>query len=115
MHSDDLDDILDGRRAELEARFRELEYEAEIERLRQQSPGTDTGAGDEPSAPAGDGEPDPLADLKAALEKEKDNPRYLLVLCPHCGAKNRMNLVQARAKNPICVPPKDEVPDTHRF
>lgn len=109
MDSDDLDDFLDGRKAELEARFRKLEFDAEIEKLRYQSGGTP--ASDDPAAPPADSdsEPDPLADLKAALEHEQDSPRYLLVLCPHCNAKNRMNLVQARAKNPVCGGCKEDL------
>jgi hypothetical protein len=106
---DDLDP-LDDRQAELEARFRELERDAEIERLRAQQ-----GAGPSRSAPPPDaqkptagGAADPLASMKAALERdgapsaEAAGELYLLVLCPHCQAKNRMSLTRVRTQNPIC-------------
>ena len=99
MNSDDLDDFLDGRGAEIEARFRRLELDAEIARMRQHPGGK---APDDVPPPSSGGQEDPLADLKAALEQEQDRPRYLLVLCPHCEGKNRMSLTRARTMNPVC-------------
>lgn len=103
---DDLDDDpLADRSAELEARFRELERDAEIEKLRAQqggSPGDGTSA--PPRARPVPGSEDPLAKMKAALdgEEQPDAERYLLVLCPSCNAKNRMSLTKVRTQNPIC-------------
>jgi len=110
---DDVDDVLDDRRAELEARFQELERDAEIERLRQQAgaPPRDRQpppAGEKPSAgekpPAGEkpSAGDPLAGMKAALDTEGELERYLLVICPHCDAKNRMSLTRVRTAKPVC-------------
>jgi hypothetical protein len=109
--NDDGDDPLDNRSAELEARFRELEHEAEIERLRahaggkapraerseQRQPGT--------ASPAAGEARDPLADLKAAVDgasEPTEAERYLLVECPHCQAKNRMSLSRVRTATPVC-------------
>lgn len=106
---DDLDP-LDDRQAEIEARFRELERDAEIERLRAQQGAGSGRSGPPPDGgkPAG-GAPDPLASMKAALERDEapspdaaPGERYLLVLCPHCQAKNRMSLTRVRTQNPIC-------------
>jgi len=99
---DDDFDPLDDRQAELEARFRELERDAEIERLRGKSAAP---SGEKPRPGPGSKAADPLADMKAALEREGDTPeleRYLIVLCPHCQAKNRMSLSKVRTQNPIC-------------
>ena len=103
---DDLDDLLDGRKAEVEERFRELEHEEEIERLRQK-------AGAPPRPPQGEKRPagapdpgsapgeDPLADLKAAVSGAEVE-RYLLVECPHCQGKNRVAVSKLRRLNPVC-------------
>jgi hypothetical protein len=107
---DDIDDVLDDRKADLEARFRELEREAEIERMRggapRAEPGSPPPAEPKPSAAsgpkAGGADRDPLADLKAAVEGGAALERYLLVLCPHCDAKNRMSLAKVRTASPIC-------------
>jgi hypothetical protein len=101
---DDRDD-LDDQAAELEARFRELEQEAELEKLR-----SHTGASPTPrpsDARPGQGlaeepVPDPLADLKSALDGGEPVARFLLALCPHCGAKNRVSLARVRTGSPIC-------------
>jgi len=104
MDPDDLDDLLDDRKADLEARFQELEREAEIERLRQtggagaSSPPRDPGPADAPAAPGAD----PLADMKAVFESDQELERYLLVVCPDCGAKNRMSLTRVRTAKPVC-------------
>jgi hypothetical protein len=114
---DDIDDLLDDRKADLEARFRELERDAEIERMRggaprpegragpppaePQRPSAGAGANAEPPAASG-AKADPLADLKAAVEGSAPLERYLLVLCPHCDAKNRMSLGKVRTASPVC-------------
>ncbi len=105
MSSDDLDDVLDDREADLEARFRELERQAEIDRLRAESGAAPRAAPEgEPAPPPGQkaGAPDPLADLKAAVEGSAELPLYLLVLCPHCEGKNRVSLAKVRSLRPIC-------------
>jgi ribosomal protein L40E len=112
MTHDEHDDPLDDNRDELEARFRELEQDAEIERLRQE-------AGRAPaSGPRGAGASttdDDLSDLKASVDHgdqapeaeadadaEADAEAYLLVICPECGARNRTSLRKVRASQPIC-------------
>ena len=115
---DDLDDLLDGRKAEVEERFRELEHEEEIERLREkagaprrppQSGDARPGGGEQgapgPNAAPGD---DPLADLKAAVSGSEVE-RYLLVECPHCQGKNRVALSKLRRLNPVCGRCKQEL------
>ena len=104
--TDDLDDLLDDGRAELEARFQELEREAEIESMRQES-GRSATPPDRATPDAEDGEPkgseaDPLSEMKDALDSDEELERYLLVLCPGCGAKNRMSLTRVRTAKPIC-------------
>jgi hypothetical protein len=105
-NDDDLDDLLDDRRADLEARFRELEHEAEIERLRAQSGGAPkpppTAKKGEGGTPPASGETDPLADLKAAVGSNAPLERYMLVLCPRCEAKNRLSLTKVRTLNARC-------------
>ena len=102
----DLDDLLDGgKRAEMEARFRELEREAEIEELRRKAGVPPGAAGDAPDpgkARRKPAAPDPLADMKAALNSDEPLERYLLVLCPACDARNRMSLTRVRGADPIC-------------
>jgi len=111
MDPDDLDDPLGSKEAELEARFRELEHQAEVERLRTAAGGgahEPASATEPPSAGSAGGghatasNPDPLGDLKAAVSGEAKLERYLLVLCPHCQAKNRMSLTKVRTLGPIC-------------
>jgi hypothetical protein len=110
MDPDDLDDLLDGGRAEMEERFRELERQEEVERLRAQAGVAPPGSpGDERNAPAGSRPPgstppaaeDPLSDLKAAVEGAEVE-RYLLVECPHCQGKNRVALSKLRRLDPVC-------------
>ena len=124
MTHDDHDDLLDDGRAELEARFRELEQDAEIERLRRET-GRRPAAG---RAATGTGSTDDdLSDLKASLDDEDHGPadddedhgpadddedhgpadddddeEYLLVLCPACGARNRTSLRRVRTSQPLC-------------
>jgi hypothetical protein len=117
---EDLDDLLDDRRADLEARFRELEHEAEIERLRGQSGGSSKKAPPAASAPepsatgTATGESDPLADLKAAVDGSAPLERYMLVLCPHCEAKNRLSLTKVRTLNGRCGRCKKDLSYTKR-
>lgn len=110
-----MDDILDGDRSRLEARFRELELQAEVERMRREQGGAPSaGASSSARATAGD-DADPLADMKAALggdEKAASSApqsepgaaveRYVLAICPHCDAKNRISLTRLRSANPRC-------------
>lgn len=120
MDPDDLDDFLNGNRADLEARFRELEQEAEIERIRQESGAPpppkerdrsaerDRGQSEqgEGGGPSGG---DPLSEMKAALDSDGELERYLLVICPHCDAKNRMSLTKVRSMTPVCGRCKQEL------
>lgn len=112
MDPDDLDDFLDGKRADLEARFEELENEAEIDRMRKNAgappprreraaapDGDDDKASASAGAAAGD---DPLSDMKDALDGDGEMERYLLVVCPGCKAKNRMSLKKVRTAAPKC-------------
>lgn len=108
MSGDDHDELdpLDDRQAEIEARFRRLERDAEIERLRAES-GRGPRADARPAGGSAPGVPDPLAQMKADLEREGE-PRpaagelFLLVLCPECNAKNRMSLTKVRTQSPVC-------------
>lgn len=109
---DDLDDILNPRKAEIEARFRELEYEEEIEQLRRRSGSASPHVDEAPSPPPhgqGPAVEDPLAHMKAAVEGRTELERYLLVTCPHCGVRNRMSLSRVRTKNPICGGCKEDL------
>ena len=106
---DDIDDVLDNHKADLEARFRELERDAEIERMRGGPraerggpPPTEPNPAATPGPKPGGTDGDPLADLKAAVEGSAALERYLLVLCPHCDAKNRMSLTRVRTASPVC-------------
>ncbi len=109
----DYDDILDGDRRQVEERFRELEYDAEIERIRREqgaAPGAAASRGEGRGGAAAAG--DPLADMKAALDGDEGSSpdeaagaaveRYVLALCPHCDAKNRVSLTKLRTGNPTC-------------
>ncbi len=83
MDSDDLDDFLDGRSAEIEARFRQLELDAEIARMRAGDRGAPPPEGAADDAPPRGNPDDSLSDLKAALDQEQELPsRSLMVLCP---------------------------------
>lgn len=111
MDPDDLDEFLDGKRADLEARFEELEKEAEIDRMRKNAgsppprreraaaPDADAPADAPADPPAGD---DPLSEMKDALDGDGEMERYLLVVCPGCKAKNRMSLTKVRTAAPRC-------------
>jgi len=118
--TDDFDDPIEGDRARVESRFRELEMQAEIDRMRREQGSGGASSGSGATSSASDGR-DPLADMKAALDgngderatKEtkdggtndnasNDAERYVLALCPGCDAKNRISLTRLRAGNPIC-------------
>ena len=110
MDPDDLDEFLDGKRADLEARFEELENEAEIDRMRN-SAGAPPPRRERAAAPDDDGDApadappagaDPLSDMKDALDGDGEMERYLLVVCPGCKAKNRMSLTKVRTAAPKC-------------
>jgi ribosomal protein S27E len=91
------DDSIDEERAELEARFRELEAESAVEALRNNVSG-----GERPAPAAADAGPDPLAAMKAQFEARPAASRFLLVLCPQCQAKNRTRLDRLRQADPVC-------------
>ena len=102
MNRDDLDDLdLGGEReAKLEARFQELEREAELEKLRRKE---GLGGHGPEARPTGN---DPLSKMKAALDGEGKrrsvSTARVLLLCPSCGAKNRTNLEKLRKRLPLC-------------
>jgi hypothetical protein len=117
--TDDLDDILgDGRKAEMESRFRELEQQEELERMRRGEPprsrsssgGASTSSNDDladlksklgdddDDAPAASAQPRAQADDAASADAE----RYVLILCPKCSAKNRTSLTKVRTRLPRC-------------
>lgn len=104
MGIDDLDDILNTT-DELEARFRELESQVELDALRAEAEAELQGRR-RPSPPPDPGptrEADPLAAMKARLDS--DGParvRYMTVLCPSCAAKNRVPLDRVRHQQPMC-------------
>ena len=116
MKSDNWDDPLDDDPIRLEARFRELEQDAEIEQLR-----ASMGRA-QPSSPGPKQGPvglDPLAAMKSALddpapsEGTPNNPfaseGTLIVLCPGCKAKNRVSLAKLRRLTPLCGQCKAEL------
>jgi hypothetical protein len=112
--SQDYDDILGADDRRVEERFRDLEQDAEIERMRREQGGSRRPA----PASSGDQGPDPLADMKAAFRDDDaatpqreaqqaeadgaDVERYVLALCPHCDAKNRVSLTKLRGGDPKC-------------
>lgn len=103
---DELDRLLDGNRAEMEARFRELEMQERLRAMRDLS--------GEPDAPEqGRRAPDPndpLSDLKAKMDEADAPPeRFLLVECPHCSVTNRLSLTRVRTGNPICGKCKEDL------
>lgn len=122
MSSDDLGDVLGPDEADLEARFRELEREEELARMRSGRPAgerpgekdaarsSDTASRSSGGPPRGERPPrgeqssddDDLADLKAAVESDAPLERYVLALCPGCQAKNRVSLTKLRKGEPRC-------------
>jgi len=115
MAPDDFDDLLDDRKAELEQRFRDLERDEELARMRgggaQRPPSSKKNLDDDLSdlksalgkddADA-DPKPDQPADQAAPNEAPASDRRYVLLLCPHCDAKNRTDLVRVRTNLPRC-------------
>ncbi len=121
MSPDDWDDPLDENHIRLEARFRELEQEAEIEQLRHSMGRQRKAPQGEARDPAPEGQ-DPLAAMKNAMddpapaERATDAPApsvdtqdapassegALIVICPGCKAKNRVSMAKVRQLTPIC-------------
>ena len=124
MGFDDLDDLLHGD-DELEAAFRELDAKIKLDELRREGPTRKAGrdakraqGGAKSKRTATKATDDPLADLKAAFDgKKKPSPakkrkaapkskgpvkRYLVVVCPGCGGKNRVPLERLRKSLPVC-------------
>jgi hypothetical protein len=105
MSIDDLDDIL-STADELEARFRELESQVELDAMRAEAEAelrrrpVDVG----PAASIRpETEADPLAAMKATLDGQGPaRVRYMTVLCPSCEAKNRVPLDRVRHQQPMC-------------
>ena len=115
MGIDDLDDLLDTD-FELEAKFRDLQAQSDLEQLkgggrraaprgrpRPKEPRRETAAPRQPRAP------DPLKDLKSALDGDAPLARYLLVMCPACKRKNRVPLERLRAALPVCGACKEDL------
>ena len=128
MGFDDLDDLLHGD-DELEAAFRELDAKIKLDELRREGATRQTRRGTrkpqsatKSKRTASKSTDDPLADLKAAFDgKKKPSPakkrkaapkaaskpkgpvrRYLVVVCPNCGGKNRVPLERLRKSLPVC-------------
>jgi|GEM_PF-4251419 hypothetical protein len=124
MSIDDAGDFgdFDAKDAEIEARFQDLEQEAELEKLRRMQGLDDTSTSPRSSAAkrSPSASADPLSDLKAALgeddaeqpagegkkkrekAKKQEEGQYVLLLCPACNAKNRTKLEKLRKQLPVC-------------
>lgn len=118
---DELDDLLDADR-ELEAAFRDLTAQADLDALKRRGKTSSQGRTRARSKPSGSSKPeekrpnkkkttrsskpdssDPLGDLKAALDGDAPaGKRYVVVVCPSCSAKNRVPLERLRTKVPVC-------------
>ncbi len=109
---DDFIDPLGDEAAELEARFRAMEEEADLDDLRRRAgvaPGpSDVGSGAD--APIG---PDPLSDLKAAIDNDGPVETYLLAICPACQTKNRISMTRVRTGEPVCGKCKEKLAAPH--
>ncbi|MCB9554887.1 MAG: hypothetical protein H6707_02205 [Deltaproteobacteria bacterium] len=92
------DDLIDDQPADIEQRFRELEAEEEMARMRGGRPGADTHAGQTKGARADD----QVERMKAVLDGTAELRRYIIVVCPSCGAKNRTELERLRKALPRC-------------
>lgn len=112
----DIDDLLADLDHELEARFQDLERQADLDEVRAKMARDDQatrhrpagGRGDHPGAASVE---DPLKDLKQAFTRPSAaaspgaaaGPReLLLVLCPACGRKNRLDRRRATTADPRC-------------
>ena len=131
MGIDDLDDLLDTDH-ELEARFRELQAKVDLEELKRDGGGRKSrprarnktskprpepaGRAARPETPRGGAKQaeDPLGDLKSQLDGDRPLVRYLLVLCPSCGRKNRVPLARLRAELPVCGACREDLAATRR-
>lgn len=100
--SDDYVDPLGDEAAEMEARFRKLEEEAEMDDLRRRAGVPDGAPAGAPKSETPSAGPDPLKDLKAALDSDDPVERYLLAICPSCQGKNRISMTKVRTADPIC-------------
>jgi len=116
----DIDDYLADLDDELEARFQELEQRADLDEVRAKMAQEDARRqGNAWAQPAGQvppraeptrpsppphGPDDPLRDLKSAFTAgPQASPReLLLVLCPACGRKNRLDRRRAASEDPRC-------------
>ena len=125
---DDLDELLGGD-DELEAAFRELDAQLQMDAMRRGGSSASKsrrGASPRQAQRAGaraQSANDPLADLKSALDgaarpgstrgrsgatpaneetTRASAARYLLVVCPRCSGKNRVPLKRLRESLPIC-------------
>ncbi|PIE16031.1 MAG: hypothetical protein CSA66_07805 [Proteobacteria bacterium] len=93
---DDIDDLLAETDLELEARFEELESRADLDEVRAKMAREARRRG-----PSRGEAHDPLEDLKAAFDKAEPT-EYLLVLCPSCRKKNRLDRARATTEDPRC-------------
>lgn len=103
-----MSDFLDDEKLELEAKFRELEYEEEIRKMKSRS-GSTNRASDSKRNTSKTNADDPLAAMKDKLnstddaQKTKDDSKlFVLVLCTSCHAKNRVDLDRLRNAAPVC-------------
>jgi hypothetical protein len=100
------EDFLEAEEANLEQRFQDLEREAEIESMRRNLGGSPRRAPADPPAQnertTATAQSDPLESMKDALDDEKELERYVLCICPHCDAKNRVSLTRLRGGDPKC-------------
>ncbi len=110
----ELDALLNDRDDALEARFRELEREHDLNRMRRGGDASRGGdAGRRERARAAD--EDPLADLKARMDggggarPSGEVERVVLALCPRCGAKNRIPYARVATGEPRCGACKAEL------
>ena len=102
---------------ELEARFRDLEsqmeldeIEAEVAREKRRRGTTEASrTGDKDAPQSGESVNDPLADLKSAFETpeppeapSKARARFMVMICQECDAKNRVPLKKLRTQLPVC-------------
>lgn len=114
----DIDDLIADLDHELEARFQDLERKADLDAVRAKMAREDHAAR-APHRPAGGhtadlgatSVEDPLKDLKQAFARPSASARpeaatapreLLLVLCPACGRKNRLDRRRATTADPRC-------------
>ena len=108
MGFDELDELL-NKNDELEAAFRELDAKLKMDEMRRDGKPTRKATS---TSKTGTKTRDPLKDLKAAVDGEAPKKtkakakgpkaRYLVVVCPSCGGKNRVPLERLRKSLPVC-------------